>query len=879
MIPFLLVFLAYVSASLGQVIIKSNYPLRNNNLLNVLDEANYSRMLLLLKNVEDIKKVQAYKEGDNVIILIERFPTVKKIRVKGNLAIWDSEITSFLGIREGEPFREEDLDDLKTRLEEFYRGRGFLDVSVKVKLRVDSEGQAELNIEVNEGDLYFIGGVVFRGLKSFPKEDLLYRGGLKVGEIFREGKVGDSVFLMEKTLRNEGFIESFVFLKEIYKKKTKGSFKRVLYPSSGSHKEGFKDKLFSLFMGVNNLVTHPIATWKALLGRGKLAFPEYRVVEGRRYRFEFHGNKSFPGDKLLHLVKLERIFSIDIFSIGEINEAVKEFYKSKGFLDVEVETVLEDGNKVKVNINEGARYKLKYKGNYDELPEYYDARAIESAIKKIKDRLVSEGYAFPVVDKRELVDKDKKVVFLSIDVNRGKRFILAGVLLLGKEREISSILKSYTARLPAVYNSKIIESINRDIEVFFRDKGFLDGKYEADVKVEVSEEEIRYTYIYRVKKGKRYRYGETLIYGNDKTVKREIHYMLVGNEYYSERDVDESIWNLVLSGIFTSAKVDTFVDRDRKLVHRLVELREDSRGYFEGAVSYNTEEKFKIEMEVGLKNLLGVGISATTSYAKSQKYETYGLKFEDRFLFSRKFLTDLNLFKSVEFHNSYDLQSEGFSINLGYRWKPRAVVGVFFSSLRNKVFGFQEGKYDVRKYGIFLLYDERDNLLAPKKVFHTRFRASLSTGSRSYVKFESDSFLLRPLQFKEGVSITVRFAFGGVGKEAPVFDRFFLGGLRDMRGYEYEAIGFPQGGRFYYFLRGELIFPIFGGLKGVVFTDTGAVSNAFERLWKETKQDIGASLAIDVPVGLIRVDVAKPLEKVLKPTSNLKVYLSIGFVY
>ncbi len=880
---FLLPLLLLVSISLGEVVVKSNYPLRSNNLIDVMNDENYMDILYMLKSVEDIKKIRTYREEGRIIVSIERFPIIRSIEIRGNIALWDEDIKSFLGLREKEPLREENSEELEQRLGDFYRSKGFLDVKVKINIFVNPHGFADINIDIEEGDLYFLGGIEFKGLRSFSPSRLVYEGRLRIGEVFNKGKVEDAAFLIEDFFKEEGFIESFVFLQGIKKEKRGRAFKRVLMPSSGSDRENFKDKLFSLLMGVNNLITHPIASLKVLSGRGSLAVAEFRVIEGNRYVFLIDGNKSFSADRIAKLINKRDVFSLDIFSIQEIRERVEEFYRAKGFLDARVEVYLEEGNRVVIRIEEGDRYSLKYSVyGYEEelkLPEYYDEYAIRDALKKLELSLQEQGYAFPEIKRDISVDTSEKRVDLRIHINRGKRFILTDILLKGKDREVLNIIRRYSSSLPRIYDSKIIEELNKDIDTLFRNEGYLDGKYEADVRVEVSEREVRYTYIYSVIRGQRYRYGETIVYGNDKTVRREINYMLIKNSYFSEKDVDESTWNLVLSGIFTSVKIDTFIDRKRKLVHRLVELREDSRGYFEGALSYNTQELFKVELGVGLKNLFGIGLAGSLNYSRSQKYETYSAKLEDKFLFSRKFLGDVTLLKSVEFHSSYTLKSKGFSMNLGYRWKPRTILGVFFSSLRNRVLDYGAGSYQTNKYGIFFLFDERDNLLAPSRVFHTRFRASLSTGSKTYMKFEADTFLLFPLRIKEGMSIATRVAFGGAGKEAPVFDRFLLGGLRDMRGYEYETIGYPQGGRFYTFYRGELIIPLAGGLKGVIFTDVGSVADGFWDLFKSIKQDLGFSLALDLPVGLIRVDVAKPVEKIPRITSNFKVYLSVGFVY
>ncbi|MDQ7083261.1 MAG: BamA/TamA family outer membrane protein [Aquificota bacterium] len=128
-------------------------------------------------------------------------------------------------------------------------------------------------------------------------------------------------------------------------------------------------------------------------------------------------------------------------------------------------------------------------------------------------------------------------------------------------------------------------------------------------------------------------------------------------------------------------------------------MREDKRGVLELALGYNTEEKFKVEGGLKLKNLFGVGIILRLHASKSQKYETYEAGLSDKFLFSRKYFADLSLFKRLEFHNSFDLQSEGGFVSFGYRFSRWLSLSLSFSSTRNKVEGAGAGIFSIKKYG------------------------------------------------------------------------------------------------------------------------------------------------------------------------------------
>lgn len=101
--------------------------------------------------------------------------------------------------------------------------------------------------------------------------------------------------------------------------------------------------------------------------------------------------------------------------------------------------------------------------------------------------------------------------------------------------------------------------------------------------------------------------------------------------------------------------------------------------------------------------------------------------------------------------------------------------------------------------------------------------------------------------------------------------------MRDLRGYDFESVGQPQGGRYYTFGRMELEVPIRGSFVGIIFTDMGNVGDKFSKTIKNPKKDVGLSVGIKTPVGPIRFDVALPLERSVP--RRLRLYLSVGYYY
>jgi outer membrane protein insertion porin family len=870
-ISLLLLLLSFVH---GKVFIESNYPLRNTNLYRIASEENLELVLWVLKNLRDVKEVRVFRIGEDVVVYVERYPILREVVVEGNRGVGETDIRNFLGLREGEPLIGFSDVVAEEALVRFYRDRGYVEAEVDVEVNVDEDGFAYVRIRIEEGELHFLGGALFEGAEAFTADRLLREADLQVGDVFRRESAEEGTRRLREFYRREGFLESYVYLKEIKMVRGKRPFAYVLMP--GYRRKGFRDTLRAFFKGVSNLVSHPLAVMKALGGRGHLAVPIYRIVEGRRYEINFEGNRSVSVRELNGLIDRDTP-AVDHTFLENLRRNIEELYRSKGFFDVKVDyTYRED--RIVYRIEEGPRYRLVVLGRTDlDLPDYYDENLIEKQLKEVIEKLKRKGFLTARYTLSRRVDRERKEVWLTVDIIRGKRVLIKDLVLSKGPRRLRSVFAKYRALLPAILKEEIIDSLGREIEEFFQDEGYLEGRFSVDIKVEEDRENLYLTYLYTVETGPRYSYGWLITYGNEKTRYREIHYTVVKQDHFSKEAEEESLWNLIRSESFSGVRIEHFVDRERKVVHRLVEVREDKRGVFELSVGYNTEERLKLEGSLKLKNLFGVGIIGSLSASKSEKYETYEVSLSDRFLFSRKYFGDLALFRRLEFHRSFDLTSQGFSVSFGYRPTRWVSLSFFASQSANRVEGFGAGRFFLRKVGLLAVRERRDDPVNPRSLLHVSLKLSSTWGERSYYGVEGNFFLLREITPR--VSFNLRVAGGLVGKEAPVFDRFFLGGLRNMRGYDFEVIGYPSGGRAFLFSRGELVFTIRKPFKGAVYVDAGSVGESLGQASRSIKYDAGLAVGIGSPVGFIRVDLAFPLSRLEVPTSRFRVYLSIGFVY
>ena len=93
---------------------------------------------------------------------------------------------------------------------------------------------------------------------------------------------------------------------------------------------------------------------------------------------------------------------------------------------------------------------------------------------------------------------------------------------------------------------------------------------------------------------------------------------------------------------------------------------------------------------------------------------------------------------------------------------------------------------------------------------------------------------------------------GAIVGDAPVYERFYAGGIGSCRGFEFRGISprqglldDPVGGKYMFMLSGEYSFPLYAKLlRGVVFADTGTVESDLEiTQWRAA---IGAGMRMQV---------------------------------
>jgi outer membrane protein insertion porin family len=126
----------------------------------------------------------------------------------------------------------------------------------------------------------------------------------------------------------------------------------------------------------------------------------------------------------------------------------------------------------------------------------------------------------------------------------------------------------------------------------------------------------------------------------------------------------------------------------------------------------------------------------------------------------------------------------------------------------------------------------------------------------------------------------------GDGSRVRIFDKLFLGGSNDLRGFDFRDVspkdinGEPLGGQSLARLTLEYTVPIIEKARGAIFYDTGFVNQGpWDFSTSNVVSDIGIGLRLDLPIGPIRIDYGFPLQTDRGHSKSGKFNFNVGYQF
>lgn len=287
----------------------------------------YKEKGFLTVRIGDAETACESREGVCLRVLIEEGPRYDVVW-EGARRYSNRRLVAASGIGGDEEATEGALvHDVRERLLAFYRGRDFLQADVRVEAGGEASGPRFIRIAVTEGVKGYLREIRFEGNKSLPSSRLVKQMVTKARGPFR-------LLTGSGTYGEEAWNEDLRAIVGLYQK------------------EGYARARI-------------VAVDTAWDGRGGMT-KTIRIEEGPRFRvgdIVFRGNDHFLKAELLHLLGNRAGPTIDYAGLDRDRDAVAEFYRNAGYLDVRVEASVAFDEAlatavIRFEIGEGPRYRL-----------------------------------------------------------------------------------------------------------------------------------------------------------------------------------------------------------------------------------------------------------------------------------------------------------------------------------------------------------------------------------------------------------------------------------------------------------------------------------------------------------------------------------------
>jgi outer membrane protein insertion porin family len=525
----------------------------------------------------------------------------------------------------------------------------------------------------------------------------------------------------------------------------------------------------------------------------------------------------------------------------------------------------------------------------------YRKEILDEDVNRLQAYYYDHGYlTVEFSDPKVELTPDRRYIDVTIPIKEGPRFKVGRVKAAefdDSRTEIEPLAGRFHLRNsiqlnPGDWFSRSIIAQNiQDLTRFYRDKGY--AHVEVSPQINPNPETHIVDVLISVRRGPRVYIQRINIKGNTKTrdqvLRREAR--IVEGQLYSQTLVERSKERMMSLGYFEKVEVS---EEDGASEDRIVlnyEVAERATGTFQLGAGFSSQESFMLTGQIQQENLFGRGQSLGLNLQLSGIRQLAQIRFVEPYLYSTDWSMAIEVFKNLQQQVSFNRDSSGGNLTLGhpldfidedlrifftYRLEyvniTPATGGRFgasggqsyetlrFRPLRNL---FRKGRTSSLRFT--LSYDTRDNRLFPTRGLYltgsTEFSDFITLSESNFIEHEVNlrgyKPLLGPIIGKLNLNWGLITSRSGLG--VPVFERYYLGGIFDLRGFPLQSVGprlgspasfndpgftlVPDQGipifgnmRFYYNL--EIEFPIIPsvGIKGVVFQDGGNAWNLEDTL-------------------------------------------------
>ena len=448
-----------------------------------------------------------------------------------------------------------------------------------------------------------------------------------------------------------------------------------------------------------------------------------------------------------------------------------------------------------------------------------------------------------------------------------------------------------------------LQKVSDDVEMirkYYGAKGYADAEVRPDItEVGVRPDGTHLVNIrYDVKEGGRYVVGRINVRGNTKTKQHVIlrELPLKPGEYLNSVDLETAKKRLENLKYFDAVEVSEGYSGNGGYRDININVHETMTGNATFGVAFSSVENVYLYTTITQSNFnlggllgnsfVGGGQRLTLNGKLGTEYKSASLFLLEPWFLDRKLQLGNEVYYSDSTYMSdyYRQKNYGYALSLRRGFADLHSVRFEYRIERfnltpqgNTPIFFQEqcGNYNRSRFELSYEYDSRDAIVTPRKGGNFELRGFWSgPGStvQTYGMGANASYFYN--SFWDSIfsvtlaAETIKAVKGD--EEVPVFERCYLGGPNNLRGFRYRDVGMvdpalagdeTMGGNTSAYAQFEVTVPLVESIRLAAFVDVGFVhKDSFDFKLKEFAADYGFGLRINLPMGPLAVDYAIPFE-------------------
>ncbi len=617
------------------------------------------------------------------------------------------------------------------------------------------------------------------------------------------------------------------------------------------------------------------------------------------------GNKALKRDEIEGTMAVRSRQTVNPEKLKADVEKIKALYDSKGYYNAEVRYEIEKAGErdvaVVIRVDEKEKLSIRhitFEGNRafttKELKNMMTTSErgifhfftdsgllkkdqLKQDVGKVNAFYLNNGFINAQVGEPEIT-YDREGITVKIPVSEGKQFRVGKVAITGDELA--------TPRADLLAKLQIIKKDFYDREAIMRDMDYLtqvcndEGYANAEIapRTEPQEKTQTVDVTYEIAKRKLVYFNRINITGNtktrDKVIRRELS--VIEGDLYSRTKLKKSYMALNRLRYFEEIDFQAEKGPDETLTDVKVNVKEKPTGMFSIGAGYSALDQAVVSAQVSQQNLFGRGQTLSLKASLGSRSTLYDISFVEPWLFDKPLWSKFDIWNLYREYDFYNLDSKGFGATLGYPlWEyVTGYVGYRLSidnvkdvldtaSFYTKK---QAGKTTSSGVTVSMTRDSTDDVMFPstgsKNTGSVEYTGGPFLGDVSYTRYGATSswFFPLPLDTVFGIRGRIGYMKANEGKEVPIYERYYLGGINSLRGLREvgprdPVAGDVIGGLTMLNFNVEYVFPLIknAGMKGVIFFDTG---NAWESGYHlgDMRKTAGVGIRWYSPIGPLRLE-------------------------